>query len=152
LGAFGEAPARRQVKQRGKAQKNMEDDPFVWDGFDQGNELARLRHWLTKVESRPRRERLCRAISELIQDDLLRYGLCRGWMGFGIIGEWAAIEAWAHGIFYPSDPAGWGIIHGLCNPRLVLVEAGYAKGQADLIFLSLLRGNGPNAACRHRGS
>jgi hypothetical protein len=120
----------------------MEDDPFVWLGFDQDEELARLLKFLTKVESRPQRKRICRAIAELIQSDLIRYGLCGGRVGFGIIREWTALKTWARDVFYPSDPVGCALICRLCNPRFVLLETGDANGQPDLIFLSLLwKGN-----------
>ena len=87
-------------------------------GFDQDQELARLRTWLAKVRSRSERKLICSAIEELIRRNLVRYGRCRGSVGFGVIGEWATLEAWAQTIFYPSDPVGYGIMRGLCNPRI----------------------------------
>jgi hypothetical protein len=118
--------------------ETMGDDPFVWDRFDQEAELAHLRLWLPKVESRPGREPLCRALGELMQQGLVRYGTCRGEKGFGVITEWAALEGWATEIFYPADPVGWGIVSGLCNPRFLLVGTGYSRGKYDLVFVSLL--------------
>lgn len=116
----------------------MDEDPLVWNDFDQKEELARLQDWLAKVETRLGRQRLCHALVELMQRDLLRYGLCGGAAGFGVIGEWAALEAWACGIFYPSDPVSYGIIRGLVSPRMMLVETGYSKQEPDLKFVSLL--------------
>jgi hypothetical protein len=118
--------------------ETMGGDPFVWDGFDQEPELAHLRLWLPKVESRPGKELLCRALGELIQQGLVRYGICRGEKGFGVIAEWAALEGWATEIFYPADPVGWGLVSGLCNPRILLVGTGYSHGKYDLVFVSLL--------------
>jgi hypothetical protein len=117
-----------------------EENPLIWDRFDQDRELAHLRLWLPKVESRPRKELLCRAISELIQQDLVRYGICCGKKGFGVIAEWAALEEWATKIFHPSDPVGWALVCGLCNPRVVLVNTGYNHGKSELLFVSLVAG------------
>ena len=118
----------------------MVDDALVWQGFDQDQELARLRSWLAKVRSRSERKLICSAIEELLHRNLMRYGHCRGIVGFGVIGEWATLEAWAQTIFYPSDPVGYGILRGLCNPRILLVETGFGRGKADLIYRSLLYG------------
>ena len=137
-----ESPATRQIK---------EEKPLVWEGFDQGEELARLRLWLRKVESRPGKELLCRAIGELLQRDLIRYGLCGGEKGFGVMEEWTVLEGWATKIFYPSDPFGFGLVNALCNPRIALVQTGYNHGKYDLMLVSLLFGKeGRTCAPRRR--
>jgi hypothetical protein len=132
----------RSVPKRTAAIKINEENPLVWDSFDQDRELEHLRLWLPKVESRPHKELLCRAIGELIQQDLVRYGICRDAKGFGVIGDWVALEEWATNIFRPSDPVGWALVCGLCNPRIMLMNTGYNHGKSELVFVSLLAGGG----------
>ena len=110
------------------------------EGCDQAAELTRLRMWIDRVRTRPSRVGLCDLLTTFIDLDAIRYVHAklpdRMVEGFTLAAK-ASVVNRVVGVPPIDDRVNAGLMLAL-SEQMLLVDTGFAKGEPDLIFKSLI--------------